>query len=134
MRRIYKKQLQANPDTTQAGYPVGTIIVKEIQQNGAVTELTGMVKRGGAFNTANNGWEWFTLDPATSGIMARGSDLMSGMCNGAIPWSNLDHRRRLRLQAPPRSVQPLGSPLHRQGTVRSPCRRPYRSASAPRTT
>lgn len=82
VRRIYKKQLLANPDTTQAGYPVGTIIVKEIQQNGAVTEITGMVKRGGSFNTANNGWEWFTLDPTTSGIMARGADLMSGMCNG----------------------------------------------------
>ena len=82
VRRIYKKQLLANPDTAQAGYPVGTIVVKEIQQNGAVTEITAMVKRGGTFNSANNGWEWFTLDPATTGIMARGADLMSGMCNG----------------------------------------------------
>lgn len=81
VRRIYKKQLLANPDTP-AGYPVATVIVKEIQQNGAVTELTAMVKRGGSFNSVNSGWEWFTLDPSTTGIMARGADLMSGMCNG----------------------------------------------------
>lgn len=81
VRRIYKKQLLANADTAQAGHPVGTIIVKETLQNSAITEITAMVKRGGNFNAANNGWEWFMIDPSTSGIVAQGGDLLGGMCN-----------------------------------------------------
>lgn len=81
VRRIFKKQLWANPDTTQSGYPIGTIIVKEVRQNSVVTEITAMVKRGGTFNAANNGWEWFMLDPTTSGIAGQGADLMGGVCN-----------------------------------------------------
>lgn len=82
IRRIYKKQIMANPDTTQQGYPVGTLIVKEVQQNSAITEITAMVKRGGTFNATNGGWEWFMLDPSNSAIIARGDNLLGGACNG----------------------------------------------------
>jgi len=79
-RRVYRKQLLANP--ALGGYPGGTLMVKEVRVDGAVVEITAMAKRGGAFNTANRGWEWFMLDPGTGAIMDRGANLMNGMCNG----------------------------------------------------
>ena len=80
-RHVYKKQLLANPDTETQGYPVGTVIVKEVRDNSdAVIEITAMVKRGGGFNTEGNGWEWFMLDPATRSVMGRGANLMDGGC------------------------------------------------------
>ncbi len=88
-RRVYKKQLYANPDTVSQGYPVGTTIIKEITHEDSVVELTAMIKRGGEFNPDNKSWEWFMVDPNTLGIMldennepARGANLMNGMCNG----------------------------------------------------
>ncbi len=81
-RRIYSRSPLGNPDAALGGYPKGTMLVKEITQGGAVTEITAMVKRGGAFNPDNGNWEWFMLDPATLDIMDRGADLMMGMCNG----------------------------------------------------
>ncbi len=88
-RIVYQRPLYANPDTETQGYPVGTKFVKETYDDGALIEITAMVKRGGDFNSANNYWEWFILDTATgnialddSGAALRGADLMNGMCNG----------------------------------------------------
>ncbi len=78
-RRVYKKQILAKP-LKGWGYPIGTMILKEIVENGKVVEITAMVKRGGEFNKKNNGWEWFMLDPKTHKIKARGANLMNGMC------------------------------------------------------
>ncbi|MBM3242614.1 hypothetical protein FJZ31_40655 [Candidatus Poribacteria bacterium] len=81
LRRVYKKPILANPDTEAQGYPTGTIIVKEVEQNNAITEITVMVKRGGNFNPEHASWEWFMLEPSTLAIAGRGADLMNGMCN-----------------------------------------------------
>lgn len=89
-RRIYKKQMYANADTIAQGYPIATTFVKEVVDNqGAVVEVTAMVKRGGNFNSANGFWEWFMLEPVTgaimqdeAGVLKRGANLMDGMCNG----------------------------------------------------
>ena len=82
LRRVYKKQLLANPDAETQGYPIGTIIVKEVDQDGTINEITAMVKRGGNFNPEHGGWDWFMLDPSNLSIKGRGADLMDGMCNG----------------------------------------------------
>ena len=53
-----------NAKPAAGAYPVGTILVKEIQAGDLPQqwELFGMVKRGGAFNAAGaKGWEFFTL-------------------------------------------------------------------------
>lgn len=81
LRRVYKKQLLANPDTEAQGYPIGTILVKGVEVDDAVVEITAMVKRGGNFNPEHGGWEWFMLEPSTLAIMGRGADLMDGMCS-----------------------------------------------------
>ena len=81
LRSVYKKQLLANPDTEAQGYPAGTTIVKDVEQDGDISEITVMVKRGGDFNAEHDGWEWFMLDPSNLSIMGRGADLMDGGCN-----------------------------------------------------
>jgi len=81
LRRIYKKQKLANPDTEAQGYPTGTILVKDVEQDGAISEITVMVKRGADFNPEHGAWEWFMLDPATLAIAGQGADLGDGMCN-----------------------------------------------------
>jgi hypothetical protein len=54
-----------------------------------------MVKRGGDFNSDNNHWEWFMLDPVSldimvdgAGVTARGANLMDGMCNNCHATAN----------------------------------------------
>jgi hypothetical protein len=60
------------PDAGAPEFPVGTIIVKQLEFH-----TLAMVKRGGGYNaTGAPGWEWFELftDPATSkvGVQWRG--------------------------------------------------------------
>ena len=88
IRRVYKRELYAAPEDEEFGFPIGTVIVKEVEQEGVITELAAMVKRGGSFNDDNQNWEWIMLDPSTSqivndadGMPMRGADLMQGMCN-----------------------------------------------------
>jgi hypothetical protein len=83
-RKVYFKNGQ-NP--VNGEYPKGTVIVKRSTSPGGLDEVTAMVKRGGDFNSANNGWEWFMLMPDGSiaemeGMPARGANLMNGMCGG----------------------------------------------------
>jgi hypothetical protein len=77
--RVYRKQLLANPDGEN--YPIGTTIVKTVEIEGEVVEITAMVKRGADFNSSFGNWEWFMLDPMTLAIADQGADLMGGMCN-----------------------------------------------------
>ena len=87
LRRVYKKQEMANPD--QGDYPVGTTLVKSVELDGSILEITGMVKRGAGFNPAAGDWEWFMLDPADHSITARGgADMLDGMCNGCHTHAN----------------------------------------------
>ena len=86
VRRVYQKQIYANPTSE---YPIGTILVKEVTSGDDVLEVTGMVKRGGDFNSSGNDWEWFIIDDATgevalddSGNPRRGADLNNGGCVG----------------------------------------------------
>ncbi len=80
LRRVFKKQLMANPDTDW-GYPTGTIIVKDVKKDSEITSITAMVKRGGEFNKEHGGWEWFVINPKDYTVKDRGADLMDGMCS-----------------------------------------------------
>jgi hypothetical protein len=65
-------------------YPTRTIIVKELRnkEGESVGPLTVLAKRGGSFNPAGNGWEWFMTNPERNAIMTRGDNAtaMDGMC------------------------------------------------------
>lgn len=78
VRKIYFLDGQA---PVNGEYPVGTIIVKETTNDTAFLANTAMVKRGGSFNPANDGWEWLLLDQDGM-ILDRGADLMGGACAG----------------------------------------------------
>ncbi len=94
-RYIYFKDSQ----TFSGGkYPLGTIIVKESQNDDmSVHELTAMVKRGNNFNANAGDWEWFMLAPDgkiatdTDGNPMRGADLMGGMCVGCHSAVSTDY-------------------------------------------
>ncbi len=78
-RIIYIKDNAARGSNGQ--YPVGTRVVKETRdKDGNIMMITAMAKRGGSFNSAHNGWEWFVIE--NNRISARGENLMDGMCNG----------------------------------------------------
>ena len=89
LRRIFQKQLLANPtDAGDMGYPIGTVLVKDVSVDNNIEQVVAMVKRGGDFNPDNGGWEWFMLDPNDYSILmddqnmpVRGADLLGGACN-----------------------------------------------------
>jgi mono/diheme cytochrome c family protein len=85
-RRVYRKQFLANPNS--GAYPIGTTIVKTVEMEGSIVEITAMVKRGADFNSSFGQWEWFMLNPATLAISGQGADLMNGMCNGCHTNAN----------------------------------------------
>jgi hypothetical protein len=65
--------LNKRPEIGSKTFPVGTIIVKELEV-GAVEErkVFALVKRGGGFNSASApGWEWFELQNNPDGSVAR---------------------------------------------------------------
>ncbi len=78
-RTIWIKQ--ANATRSQNGqYPNGTILVKEVQGGYGIV---AMVKRGGAFNSNHNGWEWFRLDTAGK-ITSRNSSNVCNNCHAQV--------------------------------------------------
>lgn len=79
LRRVYRRQLLANP--ADGGYPIGTLLVKEVEVEGEIVEITAMAKRGGEFDTANGDWEYFMLDPATGSVATRGAVPMCIACH-----------------------------------------------------
>lgn len=81
LRKTYRHPILGKPDSEFGGYPIGTMIVKEIIVDDAITEIDAMVKRGGDFNPDHAGWEWFVIDAETGAIANRGADLMGGVCN-----------------------------------------------------
>ena len=69
--------LNKRPPTGSKEFPVGTIIVKEMQKSTApeTWQVFAMVKRGGGFNTSGaKNWEWFEIkrDPNLPLIVWRG--------------------------------------------------------------
>jgi hypothetical protein len=61
-------------------FPQGTIFVKQtVKEDGSVVATTGMAKRGGNFNTAQNGWEWFLLNEDGT-IAQRGAEIAAAPC------------------------------------------------------
>ena len=83
VRRIYKKQLNANPDQAGWGYPVGTAFLKTVEDgSGTIIGKTAMVKRGGDFDAANGGWEYFMWDPVDATDPGRGDSQMMATCFG----------------------------------------------------
>lgn len=63
--------LNKRPPKGSTEFPVGTIIVKELEV-GALEDrkVFAMVKRGGSYNAASApGWEWFELKNAPDGTM-----------------------------------------------------------------
>jgi len=91
VRTIFRKQLAANPAEGDWGYPVGTMIAKEVRDGaGAIIGMTGMVKRGAGFDASNGDWEWFVLDTTDFSMEARGTgaEVMGGMCVGCHGAAN----------------------------------------------
>ncbi len=63
LRRVYQKQVLANPtEAMDYGYPVGTMLAKDISADGEVKQIVAMIKRGGSFDVDNGNWEYFVLD------------------------------------------------------------------------
>ncbi len=80
VRKIYKKQLQANPAGWN-GFPVGTLFLKTVQDSvGTIIGKTGMAKRGATFDTDHSGWEYFMMDMDSGDMMTMGDN--SSMCIG----------------------------------------------------
>ncbi|MFN3821473.1 MAG: cytochrome P460 family protein [bacterium] len=85
VREIWMKTTGSPNDPT---YSRGTIIVKETHgwTNGGektwpeMGGLLAMVKRGGTFNPTGGGWEYLMLSNDGRQILARGANLMDGMC------------------------------------------------------
>ncbi len=84
VRRIYKKQLAANPAGLGDGYPTGTLVLKEVRSGtDAVIGKTGMAKRGGDFDATNDNWEYFMWDPASGDLAVRGAVVTCIGCHTA---------------------------------------------------
>ena len=80
VRKIYKKQLQANPHGWN-GFPVGTMYLKTVQNaDGDIIGKTGMAKRGSSFDNDHGDWEYFMMDAGSGEMMAMGDG--SSMCIG----------------------------------------------------
>jgi mono/diheme cytochrome c family protein len=96
----FTRAVYLSPGSTPVGgvYPEGSILVKETYHWNPTTGLRefapeggllAMVKRGGDFNPDHAGWEWFMITPDVGSLMARGDNLMDGMCNGCHSVSDL---------------------------------------------
>ena len=108
------------PPKGSTAFPVGTIIVKQIQPGTATAKTFAMSKRGGTYNSSGAaGWEWIELDPTAPdtapGIIWRGvtppagenySGSQSGTCNDC---HGADSRQRLGPGHGPRAGKPVTS-------------------------
>ncbi len=80
VRKIYKKQLQANPNGWN-GFPVGTMYLKTVEDaEGTIIGKTGMAKRGNSFDSGHGDWEYFMMDAESGHMMAMGDG--ASMCIG----------------------------------------------------
>jgi hypothetical protein len=50
------------PPSGSGEFPLGTLVVKEATGGTIPHEIFAMAKRGGGFNSAATGWEWFELE------------------------------------------------------------------------
>lgn len=82
VRRIYKKQLAANPGEFGAGYPTGTLLVKEVRDgDDNIIGRTAMAKRGRDFDPDHDNWEYFMWDVASDDPPMRGAISMCISCH-----------------------------------------------------
>jgi len=82
VRKIYKKQLAANPDGLGDGYPTGTMILKTVEdEGGTLIGRTGMAKRGNGFDPDNGDWEYFMWNPDNGDVVAQGAVAMCIGCH-----------------------------------------------------
>ena len=90
VRRIFKKQLAANPLGLGDGYPTGTLLVKEVRDgDNNLIGRTAMAKRGGDFDPDHGNWEYFRWDVGTDEVAMRGAINMCISCHaGANVASN----------------------------------------------
>lgn len=87
VREIYVKNNQL---PVNGVYPQGTVIVKHSYNPSAtVDEYTAMVKRGGNFNSTDNGWEWFLLN-SDGTIKSRGAKITGINCGGCHSGATTD--------------------------------------------
>ncbi len=81
--------LKSRPAKGSTSFPVGTIIVKQFDDERSDGQIFAMVKRGGDYNAAGaSGWEWFELQNASDGttaILWRGVGPPSGEKYGGDP-------------------------------------------------
>lgn len=78
-RTVWIKQANAVRDKN-GQYPNGTVFVKEVLGGYGIV---AMVKRGGTYNSAHNGWEWFHLDSAGK-ITSRNSSSVCNNCHAQV--------------------------------------------------
>jgi hypothetical protein len=84
VRTVYKKQLAANPNGLGNGYPTGTLILKTVHDSqDNLIGMTGMAKRGAAFDPDNHDWEYFMWDVGSGQIADRGAIAMCIGCHSA---------------------------------------------------
>jgi Cytochrome P460 len=88
VRKIYKKQLQARPVAGDwNGYPVGTLLLKTVQDAGGnLIGMTAMAKRGGLHDPTHGGWEYFMMNMDTEELMPMGEN--ASMCIGCHTGAN----------------------------------------------
>jgi len=89
-RLVYLKQNNLQPISGR--YPTGAIFLKELKNDvgQTVSGLTMMVKRGGSYNSAGNGWEWFMTNVTLDTVVTRGDNVtaLNGMCAGCHAGAN----------------------------------------------
>jgi hypothetical protein len=82
--------LNRRPPTGSTEFPVGTMIVKEATGGTETHQIFAAAKRGGGYNSAAPGWEWFELENLADGndgvrIVWRGVGPPAGETYGGDP-------------------------------------------------
>ncbi|TAF67389.1 MAG: hypothetical protein EAZ55_03475 [Cytophagales bacterium] len=76
-----KQNTKPNPNEQ---YPIGTILVKEVQGGYGIV---AMVKRGGTYNAEHQYWEWFKLDN-NGKIISRNASSLCNNCHALAKSSD----------------------------------------------
>lgn len=80
-----KGESTAKTSSDATKYPKGTIVIKELfDSSDTLTSIVAMVKREKSYDSSNNNWEWFKLNPSDATIMKNNPDSFGkiAMCSG----------------------------------------------------
>ncbi len=84
-RKVFKNTLHADPNPAGSSgdmWPTGTVFVKEVWQDGVLNDArTAMVKRGGSFDPAGDGWEYFMFSGDGTVLAQGGSETSCAGCH-----------------------------------------------------